>query len=118
MSLKSLLLASPEEYKPHKINQTHKSPSDNPIVAHTHTSHYGCLVPISSIRYPGEIQIGESGGSRRFKRGNEDIVMWDGGNGDKMEFELHEACHFLKVGVIKERWITSATRIARELKCI
>jgi len=108
----SLLLASPKEYKLHKINQTHKSPSHNRIIAHTHTSHYSCLIPISSIRYPGEIQIGESGGSQRFKWGNGDIVMWDGGNGDKMEFELHEAGHFLKVGVIEERWITSATRIA------
>jgi hypothetical protein len=38
--------------------------------------------------------------------------MWDGGNSDKMEFELYETGCFLKVGVVEERWIASATRIA------
>jgi hypothetical protein len=113
MSLKSLLFVSPKKHKPHKMrNQTHKSPSHNPIVAHAHTSLYGCLVPINSIRCPGEIQIRESGGSRRSMRGNEDIVMWGGGHWDQMEFELHEAGRFLNVGVVKERRIMSATRIA------
>jgi hypothetical protein len=60
-----LLLGSPKQYKPHQMrNQTHKSPSHDPIVAHAHTSLYGCLDPINSIRCPGEIQIGEFGGSR------------------------------------------------------
>jgi hypothetical protein len=113
MRLKSLLLASPKKYKPHKMrNQTHKSPSHNPVIAHAHTSLYGGLIPINSIRCPGEIQIGESGGSQRFTRGNEGIAMWDGGNSDKMEFELYETGCFLKVGVVEERWIASATRIA------
>jgi len=99
-------------------NQTHKSPSHDSIIAHAHTSLHNCLIPINSIRCPGEIQIGEFGGSRRLTRRNEDIVVWDGGNWDKVEFEFYEAGCFLKAGVVKERWITSATRVARVLKCI
>jgi hypothetical protein len=41
--------------------------------------------------------------------------MWDGGNRDKMEFEFYEAGCFLKVGVVEERWIASATGVARVL---
>lgn len=47
---------------------------------------------------------------------NEDIVMWNGGHGDKTKFELHKAGCFLKVGVIKAGQINTATRAARVLK--
>lgn len=49
---------------------------------------------------------------------NEDIVMWNGGHGDKMKFELHKAGCFLKVGVTKAGQINTATRAARVLKKI
>jgi hypothetical protein len=44
-------------------NWTHKSPPNNTIIAHAHTSVYNCLIPSNPLRYPCEIQIWESGGS-------------------------------------------------------
>jgi hypothetical protein len=41
--------------------------------------------------------------------------MWDGGNRNKMEFEIHETGCFLNVEVIEERWITKTTRVTRVL---
>jgi hypothetical protein len=73
---------------------------------------YGCLIPIYSIGCPRKIQIWESGRSGRWMWVNEDIVMRDGGWGNKMEFEFYEPSCFLNVGVMKERWITTATRVA------
>ena len=47
---------------------------------------------------------------------NVDIVMLNGGRGNDFEFNLHEAGCFFNVGVIKERWITTAMRVPRELQ--
>ena len=79
------------KYELHEMrNQTHKSPSYNPVITHVHTSIYGCLIPVYSIGCPRKIQIWESGRSGRWMWVNEDIVMWDRGWGNKMEFEFHE----------------------------
>jgi hypothetical protein len=57
---------------------------------------------VYSIGCPGEVQIGKFGRSGRLMRVNEDIVMWDGCDGNKMKLELYQAGCFLKIGVIKE----------------
>ena len=94
-------------------NQTYKSPSHNSVITHVHTSIYGCLGPIYSMGCPRKIQIWKSGGSGRLMRMNIVTVMWNEGWWNKMEFELYEAGCFLKVGVIKERWMTTATRVLK-----
>jgi len=90
------------------INPTHKSPSYDPIITDIYTSVYGRIIPVYSIACSGKVQIGEFRGFGRPMWANEDIFIWDAGDGNELKFKFYEAGCLLEVGIIKERWVTRA----------